>query len=300
MQDRIGVCCSGGGAKGAFQAGALNCLNDNAINVHAYSGASVGALNAAMAAQGSFDVLADMWKHIHAREIYAGRINFPGLRWIPRFWPGTAALYTTRPLERLIEKNISTQRLKNNEPRLYVQTCQVSLGVFVDGGWCNNTPIRPLTKFAACNKIIVLSLTPEDTEIDWRIGGTVSGDDGAFAKFLRSSASVPVIFDPVTFAGVKAPTREALVRKLIEAALEKSEQTSIDEMHTINQLVKSKQAVNGSRYCEALICAPKTKADLHVKHMLDFSAHRCTLSYSAGYRRMEDCLTEWKTKGLIE
>ena len=52
---------SGGGAKGAFQVGALRALAARGISFDLFTGVSVGALNAALAARGKLDDLEAFW-----------------------------------------------------------------------------------------------------------------------------------------------------------------------------------------------------------------------------------------------
>lgn len=52
---------SGGGAKGAYQAGVLEVLHDAGFRFNAISGVSVGALNGAMLATGQLQELLDVW-----------------------------------------------------------------------------------------------------------------------------------------------------------------------------------------------------------------------------------------------
>ena len=58
------LCLQGGGAKGAFQAGALKALTERGYKYDCAVGASVGALNAAMYALGKTDELFDLWKEL--------------------------------------------------------------------------------------------------------------------------------------------------------------------------------------------------------------------------------------------
>ena len=46
----VGLVLSGGGAKGAYQAGVVKFLSDNHVRVAAVAGASVGALNGSVIA----------------------------------------------------------------------------------------------------------------------------------------------------------------------------------------------------------------------------------------------------------
>lgn len=57
-----GVVLEGGGAKGAYQAGALKALKDNGIIINGVVGTSIGSINAAFVSAGEIDKLVDMWK----------------------------------------------------------------------------------------------------------------------------------------------------------------------------------------------------------------------------------------------
>ncbi len=63
-QPATALVLSGGGAKGAFQAGALDVLRETGFTFDAISGVSVGSLNGAMLATGQFDSLIKVWTDI--------------------------------------------------------------------------------------------------------------------------------------------------------------------------------------------------------------------------------------------
>lgn len=58
------VVLSGGGAKGAFQAGALEVLHDEGYKFDIISGVSVGTLNGAMLATGQLSTLIKVWENL--------------------------------------------------------------------------------------------------------------------------------------------------------------------------------------------------------------------------------------------
>ena len=62
----LGLCLSGGGARGAYQAGALRALYESGIlkDVQYISGTSIGAANAAVYASTSVDTLESVWFNI--------------------------------------------------------------------------------------------------------------------------------------------------------------------------------------------------------------------------------------------
>lgn len=59
----------GGGAKGAYEVGAIAALDELGIKVGSVFGTSVGALHAAMYAQGSMDAAAALWDNIRLSDV---------------------------------------------------------------------------------------------------------------------------------------------------------------------------------------------------------------------------------------
>ncbi|MDR0697320.1 MAG: patatin-like phospholipase family protein [Christensenellaceae bacterium] len=60
----LGLVLEGGGAKGAFHIGALKALFENSYKFDAVMGASIGAFNGAVVAQGDFDICYDLWNNL--------------------------------------------------------------------------------------------------------------------------------------------------------------------------------------------------------------------------------------------
>ena len=111
---------SGGGAKGAYEAGvakslmAYRRLKD--IHTHlCYLGTSVGALNAAVLAMRGADDLVDFWRGVNVKSILGvkttkirGRLR--GLLLLRRMLSGSA-VYSNEPLRQLIQSNIKFEKL---------------------------------------------------------------------------------------------------------------------------------------------------------------------------------------------
>ena len=66
MEKKIGLCFTGGGARGAYQIGAAQALSDLGIyeNISAFSGTSIGAANVAVMASTSIEQARDIWFNI--------------------------------------------------------------------------------------------------------------------------------------------------------------------------------------------------------------------------------------------
>lgn len=60
---------SGGGSRGAYQCGAWQALNELGIRLDGVYGTSIGAVNAALVAQGDLDVAMKLWENIRVDQI---------------------------------------------------------------------------------------------------------------------------------------------------------------------------------------------------------------------------------------
>lgn len=72
----IGLCLPGGGAKGAFQAGAICSLYDNKINNFSIvTGTSIGAINGYFVYTDNVDKLRDMWTNLDEKDFADAKIS---------------------------------------------------------------------------------------------------------------------------------------------------------------------------------------------------------------------------------
>jgi predicted acylesterase/phospholipase RssA/GTPase Era involved in 16S rRNA processing len=79
---KLGITLSGGGGKGAYQIGVWKALRDHQIDtqIAAISGTSVGGLNGAMMAQGTYDKAEAMWLNIESRNM----LTLQDIDWVTR------------------------------------------------------------------------------------------------------------------------------------------------------------------------------------------------------------------------
>lgn len=116
---------SGGGVKGAYQAGALRYIMANQRYTYdLYTGTSVGALNAAFLAQfGSghdaegANKLYELWVGIKPSHVY--KLWYKGVLWyLPALWK--ESVYSSDPLRDLIQNHVSPERLKTSGKKLRI------------------------------------------------------------------------------------------------------------------------------------------------------------------------------------
>ena len=67
---KLALTLEGGGARGAYQIGALKALFENGYKFNAIVGTSIGAINGAYVVQGDFDKLYEMWKTMSFKDLF--------------------------------------------------------------------------------------------------------------------------------------------------------------------------------------------------------------------------------------
>ncbi len=72
QKKEFGVVLEGGGARGAYQAGALSALKSLDVNITAIVGTSVGALNGVLVAQDDLEKAISLWQHIKYSHVIKG------------------------------------------------------------------------------------------------------------------------------------------------------------------------------------------------------------------------------------
>jgi len=123
---------AGGGAKGAYQAGALLHMMDICGRQYdLISGTSVGAINAAYLAhwapkdgKTAAKMLAEIWRTLSSKNIYKRWAWFGKLAVI---WKGS--LYDSRPLHRFLEENLNAEAIEDSGMKLRVTATDMEAGV---------------------------------------------------------------------------------------------------------------------------------------------------------------------------
>jgi len=116
---------SGGGAKGAWEAGVAAALVERGLPLRLVAGSSAGALNAAMVADGRLDRLQALWRTVTREQVYMLRpsVLFAGLL------PGVltllaldraGSLLDPAPLRALITDAIDLERIRASHVELLV------------------------------------------------------------------------------------------------------------------------------------------------------------------------------------
>jgi NTE family protein len=118
---------SGGGAKGAYEAGVAAAFVRRGLPIRLVAGSSAGALNAVMLADGRVDELERLWRSLTRERVYALRASvfFAGLLpgWLTLLTVDRAgSLFDPRPLRELITASLDLGRVRASPVRLLVVT----------------------------------------------------------------------------------------------------------------------------------------------------------------------------------
>jgi NTE family protein len=105
-----GLVLAGGGAKGAFEAGAYRRILEEDITFKVIAGVSVGALNGAMIAMDKFEELEDIWFTWTNKNVYRGKLGFGALFRI--LIQKKRSIFDNTPLYKAIQKITDWDALK--------------------------------------------------------------------------------------------------------------------------------------------------------------------------------------------
>jgi NTE family protein len=127
----LALILSGGGAKGAWEAGAAAALIERGVPVRLVAGSSAGALNAAMLADGRLDRLQALWRSVSREQVFGLRssVIFAGLLpgWVTLLALDAAgSLFDPAPLRELIAGALDFERIRVSPRRLLVVTTDLA------------------------------------------------------------------------------------------------------------------------------------------------------------------------------
>jgi len=203
-QKVTGLVLTGGGARGAYQAGVLQGIAEitakhgKAVPFGVISGASAGAINASFVAAAADDFtsamarLAKFWGSLHSGSVF--RTDVRSLARIGFNWAGdltmgslkgskrARALFDTTPLQQLIADSIPFRRIRANLDSGIIQACEVSA----------------LDYRTSENVSFIMSRTPI---AEWVHPRRRSVFSEIAAQHVLASSAIPLLFPPVNVEG---------------------------------------------------------------------------------------------------
>ena len=121
---KIGLCLSGGGAKGAYQVGAVKALDDLGIfaKISAFSGTSIGSVNTVMITSTSIDYAKDLWLNISENPLESTSTLREKIK-VSKFKLIQNGLYSMDSLDQLLKEHIIFDHLKQKE--VYITVSEI-------------------------------------------------------------------------------------------------------------------------------------------------------------------------------
>ncbi|WCL47645.1 patatin-like phospholipase family protein [Leptospira sp. GIMC2001] len=187
---------SGGGARGAYQAGVLKYLEEINFVPDIISGTSVGAINTVAIASGmNSQRLISLWREIESDKVFKYSIFRTIWRLITRKF---SFLADTSPLKKLLEEHIDLELCRSSKKKIFISAVNIlnaelryfsneeitishilassaipvifpwqyiNGSPYWDGGLMANTPIQPAVEQGARDIIVVL-LSPVGAKVD--------------------------------------------------------------------------------------------------------------------------------------
>ena len=121
------IALEGGGAKGAYELGALRALRERKIEIKAVAGTSIGAMNGAMVVMDAMDELEDLWNTIRFEDILTCPKELQEIFWDEKLnlKQAQAAFQTFRkmihdrgldstPLRNLVDRYLDEERFRHS------------------------------------------------------------------------------------------------------------------------------------------------------------------------------------------
>ncbi len=286
---------SGGGAKGAFQAGAERYAREvKGYRWDIIAGVSVGALNGAMLAMEKYARLMEIWNTISDEQVYTGGFN---LLSVIRLLFGAKSFYSNQPLQRLLRQEFEPERIHAD-----LRVGAVSL---VSGEYVEFRAHDPnLEKAILASTVMPIIWEPVDISDEHRsmVDGGVR-NISPIGDVLDADPSEIVIINcnPEQFTGLSEAPRDIakIGLRTLDILLDELFASDVREFLRINHLVKQAQAQGVTlyhpsgrpyKYYECKVISPLEP----LGDTLDFSQSSIQRSLQAGIDRARDVLGDVK------
>lgn len=233
-ENKIGLCLSGGGARGFAHLGVLQAFDEAGYGIDMISGSSAGAFVAALYGAGysPSQILNDtmsrgLWKYIQFKPNKLGFLDLDKTDKILK------SLIPENSFESLkIPISICATNISKGTPQYFSEgslidkvlasaaipvifkPIMIAGDKFLDGGLSDNLPVKPLQ--ASCSKIIAVDVTPLEKRLPVRsmkdlVLKTIYLNVEYQTKFARSQADLVIVPDHIMkFDGMKLKNAEKL------------------------------------------------------------------------------------------
>jgi len=271
---------SGGGAKGAYQAGALKyILGEQKIKYDILCGVSVGAINCSflgMFKQGQEEkaahVLSERWLKLDTSKIYK--------RWAPfgrwhALWK--KSFYDSTPLKNLITSNLDITTLQENDKKVFVGAVSVTSGKYKVFDQFSPNFIEAV--IASASFPGMLSPINFGGEL-WTDGGVKELSPITTAIEQGADIIDVIITSPLNKVKkfVEKPTTVDILKRIIDLSTDRIMTNDIEKVKIHNKLVNA--GLSDKKYVKLNILRPIYNL---TEDLLDFNPQKLQEMHEKGY-----------------
>jgi NTE family protein len=272
---------SGGGAKGAWEAGFATALVSGGIPVRLVAGSSTGALNATMLTDGRLDRLEAVWRTITRERVYALRPSVVLAGLLPGFLTlasinAAGSLLDPHPLRALIVGSIDLERVRRSPTRVLVVA----------------TDLERRAKRIFDNATLSVDALMAATALPGvfppvAIDGALLVDGGLLSRSpVDDALDAPVDVDRAIVLVSAAPERALGRRPSLRAVLEEAFETAMA------QQIRRDAELAGLRHPRVEVQVVSPSAPLPLRP-LDFDPPRIGAAFDRGRADGLACLERW-------
>lgn len=280
------IVLSGGGSKGAYQAGVLKHLLGNLKNQYEIiCGVSVGAINSAFLAQYTLgneieasNKLSELWEKLENKNIY--KRWFPLGKWHALWQP---SLYNSQPLTDLIESTISLDRIRAAGRRVNVGTVSLSSGKYTIFNQTHPSFIKAV--IASASFPIMLSPVKIADQL-WSDGGSKEITPLKTAIDMGATEIDVIITSPEQRVKLffENPNTIDVLKRSFDLSSDKIMSNDIEKVYIYNKLAASGDLER--RVVKMNIFRPKNNL---IEDVLDFTPSKVKIMMEKGY---QDAITQ--------
>lgn len=261
MASKIGIALAGGGARGAYQIGAWKALKEYGVynRISAFSGASVGSLNAVLFAMGDYDLAVNTWMSLDKDTLFSSDENvFTRLRHekLQFFEKG---LFHTQKMEEIMESVLDYDLLKGKD--VFVATTLIG---------------DENAHFYDVIKANYQHYFHKKHQVDYYNFKEI--DNETRKKVLLASCAIPIVFKPIHIDGKTyydgGVLDNAPYKPLIEAGC--------DKIIVVDLYTFSTMRLNREKNAKLFTCFPKRG----LRGVLDFRKEYIERRFELGYHDM--------------
>lgn len=271
---------SGGGSKGAYQAGALKyILGELNVPYDILCGVSVGAINAAFLAmfkvgqeQESISVLSNLWCQLDNSKIY--KRWFPFGRW-HALW--RKSFFDSSPLGNLLRDKLSLEKIRNSGKEINVGTVSLSSGKYTLFNQHSDYFIEAVIASASFPGM----LTPVSFLGQlWTDGGVKEISPIKKAVEMGATEIDVIITSPQTrvIRFIEDPTTVDILKRTVDLSTDKIMANDIEKVQMHNKMAEA--GFEGYKYVKLNILRPDYNL---IEDLLDFRPEKIQEMMEKGY-----------------